>query len=152
MDSLYKNEYGNGPRSTPTIDNGVVYGLSAKGKLFAVDAVSGSTTWSIDLVDKYHAQVPYWGVSASPVINREMLLINNCGTNGNGIIALNKSTAELIWKSETESDSYSTPLIVEIGNVEQAVVQPTPKLWRDFRVLWVGKLQVSAFASARLTK
>ena len=60
IDSLFKNKYGNGSRSTPTIDNGV--------------------------------------------------------------IALNKSTAELIWKSETETDSYSTPLIVKIGNVEQAVV------------------------------
>ncbi len=122
IDSLFKNEYGNGSRSTPTIDNGVVYALSPYGKLFAVDAVTGTTSWTIDLVEKYHAKVPYWGVSTSPVVNREMLIINNCGTIGNGVIALNKSTAKLIWKSETETDSYSTPLIVEIGNVEQAAV------------------------------
>lgn len=121
-DSLFKNEWGNGSRSTPAIDDGVVYALSPHGKLFAVDAIAGTTIWYRDLVGEYNARVPYWGVSTSPVVNREMLIINNCGANGHGVIALNKATAELIWKSETETDSYSTPIIVEIGGVEQAVV------------------------------
>ena len=33
IDSLFKNKYGSGSRSTPTIDNGVVYALSPYGKL-----------------------------------------------------------------------------------------------------------------------
>src|SRR5574341_1423036 len=52
IDSLFKNEYGNGSRSTPTIDNGVVYALSPYGKLFAVDAVTATSRWTIDLVEK----------------------------------------------------------------------------------------------------
>lgn len=122
IDSLYTNKFGNGSRSTPTIDGGVVYALSPYGKLFAVNAADGKLVWTVNLIETYQGRVPDWGVSTSPVVNGEQLIVNNCGSGGFGVIALKKTTGELIWKSESPSDSYSTPLIVSIAGIEQALV------------------------------
>lgn len=136
----YKNQFGNGSRSTPAVYKGTAYALSPHGKLFAVDAREGATRWVIDLVKEYSARVPDWGVSTSPVLLGDRLLINNCGTGGHGVIALDRSTGQLAWASESESDSYSTPVIATIGGVEQALVFKADALisvaTEDGRRLW----------------
>ena len=40
-DSIFVNEYGSGPRSTPTVDGDLVFTLSSHGRLQALNARSG---------------------------------------------------------------------------------------------------------------
>jgi outer membrane protein assembly factor BamB len=46
IDVSFASTWGNGPRSTPAVDDGAVYALSARGRLHAVDAENGRPLWS----------------------------------------------------------------------------------------------------------
>ena len=84
--------YGNGPRGTPTLHDGHVYSLGALGHLNCLDAKSGELRWSVDLVQEHNARVPLWGISASPVVF-ENLLIVHVGAEPNGcLLALQLDT------------------------------------------------------------
>ncbi len=67
---LFKNSYGDGPRSTPTIDQDVVYALGSEGRLVAVKGKSGEDIWSVDLKATFSFHPPdyWWGFSGSPLI------------------------------------------------------------------------------------
>ena len=47
-----------GPRSTPLIDAGVVYGLGPRGKLLAVDLSDGHKLWATDLRGRFGSTAP----------------------------------------------------------------------------------------------
>jgi len=61
-------EYEAGPRATPTVYQGKVYTLGARGHLFCLDAANGRVLWKKDLVKQYDARLPRWGASAAPLV------------------------------------------------------------------------------------
>jgi len=140
MDSLYTNRFGNGPRSTPTVDGEVVYSLSAKGKLYAVDAASGKARWTKDLIEEFGARIPQWGISVTPLIEGELLLVDAGGTRGRSIVALNKSTGETAWTTGEDNPGYSTPIVFTVDGVRQAVFFTASKILAvapaDGKILW----------------
>ncbi|MDZ4289412.1 MAG: PQQ-binding-like beta-propeller repeat protein, partial [Prosthecobacter sp.] len=72
----YKDmEYGNGPRATPTIDDGKVYTLGTQGHLFCLDAATGAVVWSKELIKDFNAKNPRYGVSAAPLVVGDLLII-----------------------------------------------------------------------------
>ena len=58
---------GDGPRATPTVDDGRVYVLGAQGTLLCLDAGTGSQIWKT----KFH-QRPKWGHSGSVLIEGDL--------------------------------------------------------------------------------
>lgn len=116
----YDNQ-GSGPRSTPAVDGGVVYAASANGKLHAVEAESGKALWSHYLVTEYGARVPQWGVSASPVVVGDLVLMEAGGKKDHSLLAFDKKTGELKWHSHTDSPGYSTPLVMNFEGRETAL-------------------------------
>ena len=50
----------NGPISTPLISDRKVVGLSAAGRLFALDRESGELVWDSDLVSDHQAEIPFY--------------------------------------------------------------------------------------------
>ena len=61
LDERYTDSQGNGPRSTPTVEDGIVYALGAQGKLAALRAESGETVWTVDLKSTVAARIPQMG-------------------------------------------------------------------------------------------
>ncbi|NJL29208.1 MAG: PQQ-binding-like beta-propeller repeat protein, partial [Thermoanaerobaculia bacterium] len=106
-DAERKDQFGDGPRSTPTVDGERVFVVSALGKLHALKTTSGETLWSVDLVKEYGAKVPQWGVSASPLIDGERLIFNTGGRDGYAVVALDKSNGKLLWHTFTDIPGYS---------------------------------------------
>jgi outer membrane protein assembly factor BamB len=121
LDGAYSNSFGDGPRSTPTVDGSVVYALSALGKLYAVEAASGKVLWTKDLVQEVGARVPEWGVSTSPLVEGDLLLVDAGGTQGRSVIALNKATGEKVWAAGDDGAGYSAPIAFTAGGQRQAV-------------------------------
>ncbi len=112
---------GNGPRSTPTIDGNTVYVLSAFGRLLALDANTGEQLWDVDFTKAFSSSMPRWGFSTSPVVDDNRLLVEVGGANDNTIVAFNKGTGERIWGVATSPSSYSSPILVTVNDVRQAL-------------------------------
>ena len=94
----YNAGWGHGPRGTPTVSDGKVYGLGPKGVLVCMDANSGNKVWSKHLIDDFGGQAGGWGFSESPLIDGDKLLIAP-GGNKAGIVALDKNTGAVIWEA-----------------------------------------------------
>jgi outer membrane protein assembly factor BamB len=121
IDALYQSSQGNGPRSTPTVDGGVVYALSASGNLFALDAATGKTVWNRDLKRDFGARPPEWGVSTSPLVEGNLLLLDVGGSSGKSAAALDKKTGKTVWTSQSDQAGYSAPIAITVGGVRQVL-------------------------------
>ena len=65
IDTELENDWGNGPRSTPSVDGEFVYTLGARGRLVCAKTSDGSIVWSTHLVDDHGGKVPGWGYTES---------------------------------------------------------------------------------------
>lgn len=121
-DSTFKNANGNGPRSTPTVDNEVVYALGARGKLYALQIANGKKIWSHDLEKEFKTSGPSdEGFSTSPLIESNLLLIEAGGREGNAFIAFNKQNGAVVWKAESDRAAFASPIAITVNGVRQIV-------------------------------
>ena len=120
-DEKYHSGEGSGPRSTPAVDGDRVYVLSAKGKLYGLDAGSGEKVWGHDFVTEFESGMPGFGFSSSPIIEGDSLLIEAGGKNGKSIVAFDKATGAILWTSHTDGAGYSSPIIIDSNGVRQAI-------------------------------
>jgi len=120
-DSKFKDMFGDGPRSTPTVDGGIVYVLSAKGKLYALKAGDGQQVWMRDLREDFDAKPPRWGFSSSPFVEGSLLLLDVGGTQGSSIVAFDKQDGREVWRSEDDKAGYSTPIAATVGDERHVV-------------------------------
>jgi len=133
------DRFGNGPRSTPTIDGDLVFVLGAKGDLAALSTADGTVRWARDLKKEYGAKPPQWGVSTSPLVEGRLLMVN-VGGEGVSLVAFDKQTGKEVWRTQSGAAGYSAPLSFTVGDVRQvlffnanglAAVAPS-----DGRLLW----------------
>ncbi len=117
--SSYSNRRGSGPRGTPTLDGNTVFALASNGRLIALDAGSGKQRWAVDLLAELGGRNTNWGMSESPLVDGERIIITPGGDAG--IAALDKSSGEVIWTSDADRAAYSSVMIVEAGGVKQYV-------------------------------
>lgn len=118
--SAFSNDRGDGPRGTPTVDGNNVYSLGGNGDLSSIDAKTGRITWKMNVLDKFGGKNIMWGISESPLIIGDKLLVNPGGP-GASVVALNKKDGSLIWKSQSDAAGYSSGMPVKIGNTTQVV-------------------------------
>ena len=94
----YRDSRGDGPRGTPTIDGDRLYALGGNGDLSAVELKTGRVAWTMNVLQKFGGSNIQWGISESPLVIGEKVLVN-AGGPGASVIALNKKDGSLIWKS-----------------------------------------------------
>jgi outer membrane protein assembly factor BamB len=116
----YRDSRGDGPRGTPTVEGESVYALGGNGDLSSLDAKTGRVNWTVNILQKFGGSNPQWGISESPLILGEKLLVN-AGGPGASVIALNKKDGALIWKSESDPAGYSSAMPVKVNNTTQVV-------------------------------
>jgi outer membrane protein assembly factor BamB len=118
--------YGNGPRSTPTIQEGRVYTLGAVGHLFCLDAASGKVLWSRNLVEQAAARIPEWGLAASPVIYKDLVIIHaGCQPSGS-LMAFDRTSGDEVWRASGDPAGYATP-VVATHNGQDVLIAWTPE-------------------------
>jgi outer membrane protein assembly factor BamB len=121
-DSMFSNDQGNGPRSTPTIDGNMIYALGAKGQLLALSAVDGKKIWGHDLVKEFGSEIPNWGTSTTPLVEKDLLIVDVGGNAGHSIMAFHKKNGSVAWKVHTDKQGYSCPIAVTVNGVRQILV------------------------------
>lgn len=140
-------DYGNGPRAAPTIHDGRVYTLGAVGHVHCLDLADGSVHWAIDFVGDRSAELPTWGLAASPVVWRDLVIVQ-VGVRPDGcLMALDRHTGDEVWRASTDGAGYATPIVIEVDGRDQLVcwtpqhvlgVDPT-----DGRVVWSVPYEVA---------
>lgn len=128
IDDEREDQFGDGPRATPTIDGNLVYAVSAFGKLSALEREKGGLAWRKDLREEYGAGVPTWGIASSPVVVDDLLLHNVGGKPGYLLAAFDKTTGDLAWHSGNGHAGYSLPLTFEVDGVRQTVFFTAKKI------------------------
>ncbi len=120
----FKEEFGDGPRSTPTVDGGTVYALGAAGRLVALQSADGKPLWEVDLPTQLGSPVPIRGFTCSPLVVGDLLVLE-AGTAadkpGKALVALDRKTGKLRWSARDGDAGYSSPIAVTIGGLPQIV-------------------------------
>jgi outer membrane protein assembly factor BamB len=113
---------GDGPRATPTYFDGYVYAQGAEGELRALDANTGRTIWRTNMLDDARATNLQWGMSVSPLIVDDNVVVLPGGSNGQSVVAYNHRTGARAWSALNERQAYASPMLVTLDGVRQILV------------------------------
>jgi len=113
---------GEGPRATPSFDDGRVYSIGGMGDLLCLDAKTGKEIWKLNILTDNRADVPYYGMASSPLIVQGKVIVQAGGPNGRSVAAYNKLTGKPLWRALDDPGAYSSPMLVELAGKEQLLV------------------------------
>lgn len=116
-----KLDYGNGPRSTPTIHDNKIYTFGSIGDLHCLDMTAGKVLWHRQVTKDFNAQFPTWGYSSSPLIHGDKVLVQIGGKPNACFIALDKDTGREIWRASSDRPGYASPRVFTIEEKKQVV-------------------------------
>lgn len=105
--------YPNGPRAAVTINDNRTYSLGTMGHLFCLDAATGKLLWNKDCGTEYKAKIPIWGITASPLVEADLVIVQIGGQDGACLIAFDKVTGKERWRALEDRASYSAPIMIE---------------------------------------
>src|SRR3989338_516855 len=113
---------GDGPRATPTYHDGRIYALGAEGELRVLDARTGSLVWRRNILTDARASNLQWGMSASPLLVDNNVIVLPGGPAGHSVAAYNKMTGEPVWTALDDQQAYTSPMLVTLGGVRQLLI------------------------------
>jgi len=135
----FRNDRGDGPRSTPTVDGERLYALGGAGDLACLETKTGRVVWSLNVLDKFGGENIVWGISESPLVLGDRVLVN-AGGPGASVVALNKRDGSLVWKSQSDRAGYSSAIPLQVGGTTQVVFFTSRRAMaldpKDGRLLW----------------
>ncbi len=119
----YRDNFGfsEGPRASPVVVAGQVYTFGAQGMLHCLQFVSGRKIWSLDTHREFGVRQGFFGASGTPLVEGPRIFLNVGGSDGSGLIALDKDTGRLLWKTGSDEASYASPVTAQLGG-QQAIL------------------------------
>lgn len=116
--------YAEGPRATPAVQNGRIYTVGATGQFLCLalpeKGQQPRLLWKHDLVPEFEAYIPSWGVSCSPLLEGDMVIVQPGGKAGS-VVAFDKVSGEVKWKALADKPGYSSPIAATLGGVRQII-------------------------------
>jgi len=119
---------GEGPRATPTWDDGRLYVLGATGEFRALDAATGRTLWRTDILSDAGAVNTEHGMSASPLVVGNTVVVLPGGGNGRSVVAYDRQSGKRVWSALDDGASYSSPMLVTLAGVRQILTLTATRL------------------------
>jgi len=136
---VFQNNFGNGPRSTPTIEGKQLYVQSVNGPLVALDTVSGKIVWQRDMMKEFASKKLTWGITWSPVIEGDLVLAIP-GGKGAGVAAFHKQSGKVVWQTGDDKAAYASPMPITVNGQRQVAFFTAPGLLgvsvKDGKELW----------------
>lgn len=120
----YQDDFGfdNGPRATPAVADGKVYTLGAEGVVLCLNAADGRPLWSVECKKRFQCPKGFFGMACSPLVESNLVIVNIGGADGAGVVAFDKSTGALRWKSGDDEAGYSSPVAASFDGTRYALV------------------------------
>jgi len=136
---------GEGPRTTPTIEDKRVFTLGATGTLRCLDLETGRPVWTRDLTKDADIQVssaaskekndgadpswaeargvfPTWGFASSPLLHEGKVIVSAGGRDGKSLLAYDASTGTPVWHAGNRPINYSSPFLLTLAGKPQIVM------------------------------
>ena len=106
-----------GSRSCGTVCEGLLYHINGHARIVCLDTKTGREVWAVDALKTFGAKNITWGISESPLIDRDRVIVTPAGTKAL-MVALDKKTGKVAWTTPPLGDDtagYPSPILVEIG-------------------------------------
>jgi outer membrane protein assembly factor BamB len=116
----FAEKVGPGPYAMPQVIGDRVVTASATGKIHSLDKKTGKPVWSHDLYSEFHASHLEFGYACHALPYKDTLIFL-AGGNGDGAIALRQSDGAVVWKALQFTNSYSSPILINVDGQTQAV-------------------------------
>lgn len=113
---------GDGPRATPAIADGRVYSLGAGGLLNCLDLETGARLWWRDILADHGASVPGYGVTASPLVMDDVVVVAAGGREGGSLAAYDRLSGAPRWSGGDQAAAYSSPRVATLVGVRQILL------------------------------
>ena len=117
----FRESRGYGPRGTPSVDGDRLYALAADGMLVCLETATGKRIWGFNIVDRFHGQVLHWGISESPLVDGDRVIVTP-GAAGAAVVALDKMNGKVLWTSQSDQAGYSSPVAFDVAGSRKVVV------------------------------
>ncbi|MCX6238823.1 MAG: PQQ-like beta-propeller repeat protein [Bacteroidia bacterium] len=129
--------HGPGSRATPFINEDRVYTFGRSGDLVCWQLEDGKLLWRNNVKDVGGVE-PSWGFSTTPLVFGNMVIVQG---GGNAlVIAYDKVTGELLWKSMEGEVGYAASITMNIENEVKLLIYHAKGLSclnpSDGKVLW----------------
>ena len=148
---FYESNGGAGPRATPTIHGDRIYAHGATGMLNALDARTGTVIWAHNTSADTRREVPMWGISSSPLVVDDVVIVSVHGT----LTAYELASGKLRWVGPLHGGAYSSPHLVTIDGVTQVVILSAPGAVSvnpaDGKLLWEHTWEGGAIVQPAIT-
>jgi outer membrane protein assembly factor BamB len=137
----YPNNWGDGPRATPTVDGNHVYAIGGQGTLVCAQVADGKVVWQKSLTSDLGGKLQSWGYTESVLIVDNLVVCTPGGEKGT-LAALKKDTGEIAWQSGelTDNAQYSSPILAMHHGKPQIVQLVMTKVFgvdpANGKVLW----------------
>jgi outer membrane protein assembly factor BamB len=129
---------GEGPRATPTFNEGRLYSLGAQGHLKCLDALTGRVLWEHNIVADHKGTNLTYGMAASPLVVDDDVIVLPGGPAG-AVAAYHRLTGERRWAALSETAAYASPMWVELAGRQQLLVVLARRvvgLSKEGKLLW----------------
>jgi outer membrane protein assembly factor BamB len=112
-----------GSRAVPTVDEDYIWSVGPHGDFYCVDKATHTLVWHRQIMEEFGGKPTQWGVSQSPLIYKDLVIVAPEGDKA-GVVAFNKHSGELAWKSRALSGySYHvSPTLANFGGVDQVIM------------------------------
>jgi outer membrane protein assembly factor BamB len=110
-------------RSTPTVNGDFIYALGSDGDLACLETRSGKIRWQKSIRKEFGGQPGEWAYAESPLVDGDVVVVTPGGAQAT-IVALNKKTGAVIWKSAVpggDPAGYASAIVVQGGGRKQYV-------------------------------
>ena len=114
-----------GSRTTPTVDGERVYTVGPMGDLHATNTKTRKPDWRRNIWKDFGgaAELPRWAIVQHPLIYGDLLIVAPQTTEA-GVVAYDKKTGDLRWKSAPLSGlpGYVSPSVVKVSGEDHLVM------------------------------
>lgn len=121
LGEVLKNNWGDGPRGTPSVDGDRVYTLGGDGTLVCAKLADGKEVWRRTMKD-VGGKRPGWGYTESVLVDGNQVVCTPGGDQG-AIAAFDKMTGAPLWQSKefTDGAQYASIIPATINGEKQYV-------------------------------
>src|SRR5207245_3392213 len=120
---------GEGPRATPTVAGDRVFALGSTGRLNCLELETGKAIWSKDIVRDNQGEMNEWGISCSPLVTHELVVVSAGGGNHRSLVAYETATGDFVWGGGADGAGYSSPCLTTLAGVPQILIFNLGGVW-----------------------